>query len=799
MEYVRAGNSSPRTEKIRTYCIMCKSHCPVICSIESGKFTSVTPDRDHPMGGPFCAKGAAAPDLVYDSERLDYPMRRTKPKSSRDPQWVKISWKEALDEATEKLAKIRNRWGPEAVVFCCAAPGSSPAGDYYPWLWRLANVLGTPNVQMTTHICNWHKDQGSKYTYGVGIPEADYMNSGCILVWGTNPINTGERHALEIVRAVQRGAKLIVIDPRRTPLSRKASVHLSVRPGMDLVLCLGFTNELIRRELYDKEFLTSWTNAPFLVRGDTGKLLVESDVIPGGSAKRYVAWSASDGGILIYDQEKVSYEPAGVNPLLDCEVSIRLGEAGTVRCASVFRRLKEMVSEFDLTRTSQVTSVPEEKIAEAVETMATSRPLSYYSWNGLEQHTDAMQTNRAICILYGLIGDLDRKGGNVIFPNIPSNGTVRLDFLPWDARKRRLGGPERPLGPAGTTLNGGEIQAAHVYKAILEGEPYPVKALVCFGGNPLIANGDTSRGRKAFENLEFYLHMDLYENPSAKFADILLPAASSWESEFVGKYRWKERGHVQLRKKVIEPAGERRGDLEIIFDLAVRLGLSEYFFGGDIEAAFNHMLLPLGITMDNLRQAPLGAPLLLDTTYQKYRDPDRLTAVPHGFETPTHLLEIYSTLFSESGYNPLPEYKSPPELLLDRRKYPLLLTQYKPVQFVHSSYRSVVSLRKQLPDPRVDAHPSIASELGLKEGDWVRIETTRGSIRARLVLDEGLQPDVIAAQEGWWQGCEPLGKPSYDPFTGMGSNINLIMDNDQADPISGSIAYRGIPCRLRAS
>ncbi len=777
---------------------MCSARCPVVCFVEDDRLVKVVPDLEHPMGGTFCVKGASASEFVYDKARLNYPVKRTNPKTAGDPGWTRITWDEALDTVSTKLLEIRDKYGPEAVVFYRPAPGGSPAGDYQPWLWRLANAFGTPNFGKTTHICNWHKDQGSKYTYGVGIPEGDYEHSGCILVWGTNPHNTHIRHAAEIQKAVSRGAKLIVVDPRRIPLSSKATHHLLLRPGTDLALCLGLINETIRRDLYDKQFVSKWTNAPFLVRRDTGRLLTEEDLKQGGSRKKYVVWDSTAGRPSIYDPEQVGYESDAVNPLLDGDISVPLINGRTMPCATVLTRLKEHAFEFTLERVSEITSVPAEEISDAVETMASNRPLSYYTWNGIEQHTDAMQTNRAICILYSLIGDFDRKGGNVVYPDLPVNPIIGFDLLPGEAMEKRLGGEKRPLGPSGTVLRGeGAIQAYEMYSAILTGKPYPVKALLCFGGNPIISNGDAGLGAEALKKIDFYAHIDLYENPTSRFADIVLPAASSWESEFLGRFEWKDKGHIQVRRSVVKPIGERRGDLEVMFELAVRLGLGERYFGGDVEAAFNYMIAPLGKTIQEVRDLPNGFHIPLPTGYLSYRDVDSETGRPHGFKTPTRLIEIYSTLFAEHGYDPLPKYRHPPEWNVDRREYPLLLTQYKPVQFIHGSYRSVPSLRKQFPEPTVEIHPSTAKSLGLSEGEWVAVETPKGAVRAKLRLDDGVHPEVAAGQEGWWQGCEPLKIEGYDPFKEQGCNLNLVISNSLIDDISGSVPHRGVPCKLR--
>jgi anaerobic selenocysteine-containing dehydrogenase len=315
----------------------------------------------------------------------------------------------------------------------------------------------------------------------------------------------------------------------------------------------------------------------------------------------------------------------------------------------------------------------------------------------------------------------------------------------------------------------------------------------------IISNGDTRRGVEALRKLDFYMHMDLYENPTSRFADILLPAASAWESEFVGRHEWRDRGHLQLRRKVVEPEYERRGDLEVMFELATRMGLGDAFFGGSIDRAFNHMLSPLGKTFAEIREMPNGLAVPLTPTYKKYEEINPETGRPRGMQTYSGLVEIYSKIFAENGYEPLPNYSEPPERNVDRTKYPLLLTFFKPTEFIHGSYRSIPSLRKEFPQPTLEIHPLTAEHTKISDGEWVMIGTPKGTVKAQAKFQQGINPEVVATQEGWWQACKQLNLPSYDPFSEEGSNLNLIIDNQLIDPISGSVPHRGVPCWVRSA
>jgi anaerobic selenocysteine-containing dehydrogenase len=424
---------------------------------------------------------------------------------------------------------------------------------------------------------------------------------------------------------------------------------------------------------------------------------------------------------------------------------------------------------------------------------ATVRPSCYFTWVGLEQHSDAIQTNRAVCTFYALTGQFDHEGSNVVPAGAPMNPIAGQGLLPRDKASRRLGLDERPLGPPGDP---GIVQAYRVYPAILTGEPYPIKALVAFGSDPILANGDPLQGKAALEALDFYVHVDMFANPSASFADMLLPATTCWESEAL-----LLDAAVRLRPAIVQPQGESRSDLEIIFDLAARLGLGEYFFGGNIEDAFNYQLEPSGITVEQLRRRPMGIRAGAPTRYEKYAEIDALTGRPQGFATPTRKIEIYSTTFARAGYPPLPVFEEPavtprrgPDLA---EEYPLVLTFSRLVQFCDEQHRNIPRLRRQAPDPFVEIHPDTASPLGIADDEWMVLESRLGRVRMKAKLNPSLDPRVVATQYGWWQGCQELGAPGYDPLSVAGANANLLISNDVIDPIGGSVPHRSQMCRVR--
>ena len=152
-----------RSHRVRGYRALCTAHCATIATVEDGKVTRLDADHDHPNGGVLCIKGKAAPELVYHPDRLNYPLKRTRPKSDTDPGWQRVSWDQALDEIAERLNLFANA-SDRAQSPSKGTRGGTSVSDAERWLARFLNGFGSPNWVSTTHVCNWHKDTGFSYT-----------------------------------------------------------------------------------------------------------------------------------------------------------------------------------------------------------------------------------------------------------------------------------------------------------------------------------------------------------------------------------------------------------------------------------------------------------------------------------------------------------------------------------------------------------------------------------------------------------------------------------------------------------
>lgn len=432
--------------RIPCYCALCISRCGSIAVVENGRFVSLEPDPSHPTGRAICAKGRAAPELVYHQDRLLYPMQRTRPKGDPDPGWQRISWDEALDLTANRLRQIAEDAGPESVVFSLASGSTSSTTDAGTWIERLMRAFGSPNKSEHVAVCGWGRWLAMVDMYGASLPAAvlpDLENAGCILFWGYNPNTSWLDHSVSTMAARKRGARLIVVDPRRTGIAKKADLWLQVRPGTDGALALGIAHLMIERGWYDDAFIRDWTNGPLLVRSDNGRFLTERDLASSGSAKRYVAWNEAQDHPVLYDPDLVSYEERSADLALFGEFTIDTAD-GNVSCQPSFALAADLCREYPPERVKTISGVGRDQIERTAQLLWESRPVAYNAWSGLEMQSNATQIARAIGLLYALTGSFDAKGGNVILPAVPTGDISGNDLLSAEQRALALGLADRP-------------------------------------------------------------------------------------------------------------------------------------------------------------------------------------------------------------------------------------------------------------------------------------------------------------------------------------------------------------------
>ncbi len=245
---------SEEAQTVRSTCRLCYNSCGVLVHIEAGKPVAIKGDPQNPMSkGRLCSKGLASLEYLNHPDRLKYPLKRRGKRG--EGRWQTISWDEALETVATGLNKAKKNYGVLSVIFFRGASKGLP-DDY---LARFANLFGSPNISSPAPFCFVPGINGSKLTYGFySYPDYDYPPH-CLVVWGTNPEATNINEYEEILSALGKGAKLIVIDPLENDLTKRADIWIRLRPGSDLALALGMMNVMVNENLYDKTFVDAWT------------------------------------------------------------------------------------------------------------------------------------------------------------------------------------------------------------------------------------------------------------------------------------------------------------------------------------------------------------------------------------------------------------------------------------------------------------------------------------------------------------------------------------------------------------
>lgn len=241
---------------IETTCTLdCPDSCSLAVSVEKSKIVRIDGSRRSPTtGGYICAKVRGFDRRVYGEDRLLYPGLRTGPKGSG--KFARVSWDEALDAVAGSLREVRDRWGGEAILpFSYGGSNGLLTQDTHDAeLWRR---LGTSRLART--VCAAPTGAANQALYGKmpSVTYTDYVHARLVIIWGANPSTSGI-HLVPVVREAQkRGAALVVVDPRATPLARHADIHLAVRPGTDLPVALAIHQYLFERGHADLAFLAA--------------------------------------------------------------------------------------------------------------------------------------------------------------------------------------------------------------------------------------------------------------------------------------------------------------------------------------------------------------------------------------------------------------------------------------------------------------------------------------------------------------------------------------------------------------
>jgi anaerobic selenocysteine-containing dehydrogenase len=722
------------TEVKKAACYFCHMNCGMLVHVEDGVVKKVTGDPEHPFNqGAQCPRGASAIDHLNHINRVNYPLKRVGERGSGN--FKRVSWEEALEDIAARLKKYKAEYGAESIA---TAGGTNRTDDWARR--RFFNLLGSPNVVHTSPVCWIPNFLVETAIYGWSAFDPEIMGSRCVVVWGHNPGASYLPEMRGLLEAREKnGTKIIVIDPRYSETAARADIWLPIRPGSDCALALAWLNVIINEELYDADFVENWTVG--------------------------------------------------------------------------FEELRERVQEYTPEWAEAKTWVSAEKIAMAARTYATSRP-ACIQWgvatDQLGRATSAVAQARAV--LRAICGNLDVPGGDVMpgpHPTFITDVEMELnELLPEEQRAKQLGADRFKLStwPGYKLLNEQlervwgkglpaewmcEASPPLLWRAILTGKPYPVKALIVLADNPLTSYANSRLVYEALNKLDLLVVMDYWLTPTAALADYVLPAAS-WLERPVLTTTYGVSDWLIASERAIQPLYERKTDYDFWRELGIKMGQGEYWPWQTNEEVFQYRLESLGYGLETYEDFVRGVRFdFAPREYYKYLE--------KGFATPSGKVELKSSILETLGYDPLPHYVEPPfspeatpELARD---YPLILIAgggFMP--FFHSEHRQITRLRLLHPEPRVAINPELAHKLAIKEGDWVWIETPKGKVKQRAKLTTDVPPGVVQAERGWWYPEKGV----KDLFGIWESNINVCLDDDPdtCDPACGSWCTRTILCRI---
>ncbi|MFQ5408348.1 MAG: molybdopterin-dependent oxidoreductase [Anaerolineales bacterium] len=447
-----------------------------------------------------------------------------------------------------------------------------------------------------------------------------------------------------------------------------------------------------------------------------------------------------------------------------------------------FEDLAAYVTEFTPEEVERITWVPAETVRELGRAVGHARGCALRMYSGLEYSNSGVQAIRAVLTLQALGGHLDVPGGK----QFQMPGRLKLNRITTEAPADA----PPPIGAAEYPIYYELRREAHATllpRAILEGKPYPVRALIVSGSSLLTAWPNPALWRRALSALDFLVIVNRFPTADVAYADLLLPAATGFEIE-----SYMQHGdYVQLRRRVIDPPGEARNDYLIFAELAEHLGYGHLWPQSEqalVEAAFEGT----GACLKDLRACPAG--LAYPTPpmrYRKYETGELRRDGDPGFETPTGKFEISSVWLRSHGYDPLPVYTEPVEGPLATpglaREYPLVFNSGARVQSdFRSQHHNIPTLLSRRPEPQVILHRQDAAQRGIRDGDRVAVVSPRGRVIFQACVGEDILPGVVEVNMG---GGGPLGPPEWQC-----ANVNELTDFENRDPISGFPVYKALLC-----
>ena len=722
------------TTTVKTNCRFCGYQCGLTATVADGRVvsrSSRTP-RSIPVMPQYSAAafaGGSCPNFWIT--RHGSTILSNGSASGGSGRWERITWDQAMGEIADKLSLLKERFGPETLSTCIGGPHAV----FWP-LHRFMTLFGSPNNVGIGQIC-WNPGTlTNSITYGWTIDnELDPDLTNCTILWGVNQAESDNSLLWHrIKRFSQTGKPLVVIDPRRTRTAERATHWLAVRPGTDAVLALGFLHVVIAERLYDAAFVDTWCHG--------------------------------------------------------------------------FDRLAAQAAPYTPEHVAAITGIAADVVTEVARLYARSAPSSILTGRGIDQiGRNSVPTHHAVASLRAITGNLDVKGASCLteMPDfVPELDLELSERFPDALRAKQLGDLKLQSYATyerirGLTLKHGKrlpmryltsAQPNLVWRAMLTGEPYPIRAHIVMATNPLLTQADTGLLYEALKSLDLLVVLELFPTPTSMLADYVLPSAGALERPLF-ETKAGTANLIYGGAKAVDPYYERRCDFDFWRDLGVRLGQEREWPWQTFEESLEATLAPTGVSWELFCKYGLYC---LPEEYRKHERIDPQSGKPAGFATTSGKVELYNELLAEIGADPLP---SPKELQQTTEAFPLQLitgARYQP--YYASNFRQFGALRPMHPEPWAEVNSVTAAKLGLEDGCPVWVETERGKARFTLKISQ-ICDNVVSVEYGWWYPEMSPAEPALGGLWLANANALTNADYETSDPLVGTATYNGIPCRVQ--
>ena len=725
---------APGVEVRKSACYFCHQNCGVLAYVKDGDVIKIEGDPDYINAGGLCCRGTSALLHLNHPARINHALKRAGKKGEN--KWEQIPWDQAIQEIGAKLNQIREESGAEAVA---TAGGTTRTDDWARR--RFMNLFGTPNGFHNALLCWIPTFMIETAISGWSPFETDLGSSKVVILWGMNPGASTMPGMKGYTDLQMAGLKIIVVDPRYSETAAKADLWLPLRPGSDTALSLAMLNTIIYEGLYDQTFVQNW-------------------------------------------------------------------------CIG-FEDLMESIAPYTAEWAAPITWLEPEQIREAARMYATNKPGNIQwgcSWDQMGANGGTGTHARAL--MRAVTGNLDCPGGDLMpgpsFGFLTDEELEANDMLPEEQKAKQIGSNKFKLtswpgyqkirdtaiatwGKAPTAEWMCEAHGPSIFKAILTGDPYPVRALIVNATNPINSYGDSKMTLAAFKKVEFMVTVDYWMTPSAFYSDYVLPPAGALERPIVHT-NYGVTDSILCSERAIQPKFDRHDDFTFWRELSLATGADEAMWPWKtLEEAYYAIIAPLGYPVENYDQ--------FVETYRMYFPPQRFYKYgANGFCTPSRRVELKSSILEELGYPPCPVYTPGPEIENEElaEEYPITLTTgggFMP--YHHSEHFQMQAIRYLYPDPYFTINPHLAEKLDIKQGDWCWIETRRGRIKQRADVQPAVDPRVVWVPRGWWFPERGAEDPEA-PFGCLDSCTNVLtsVDDEHCDPIGGSWLNRGLMCKV---